>query len=47
MNSLATLILQLIEFVLSAIDPHEEYGANCCQHERDDCIHGLGSNAEQ
>jgi hypothetical protein len=45
MNSLATLILQLIEFVLSAIDPHEEYGTDCRQHKRNDCIHSLGSDS--
>jgi len=36
-------VLQLVEFVLPAIDPHEKYGSEYRQNQRDNGIHDLNS----
>jgi hypothetical protein len=37
-------ILQLVELVLRAIEPHKENGSEHRQNHRDNCIHDLNSN---
>ena len=43
-KALSGLVLQFVEFVLSAIQPHEENGTEYRQNHRNDCVHDLNSN---
>jgi hypothetical protein len=40
-------ILQLVKFVLSAVDPHEENGSEHSQNHGNNSIHYLSSNPQQ
>lgn len=45
-TALFWLVLHFIEFVLPAIDPHQEYGSEHCNDDREDRVHEVNSALE-